>query len=112
MSYTVADLNAAVENKDTDWRGDWAQFSWICRRNPVTIPGIGSVKLLADETDTDEYSGRIYIVFKVSTANTERAFRRDGVYRSHYGQDWDYGTTEEVESRQEVVTVWRAIGES
>lgn len=43
-------------------------------------------------THTDDWSQRIWFTFQIG----DQYFRRYGMYRSHYGEDWDYGETEEV----------------
>jgi len=54
--------------------------------------------------DSDDWSQRIWFTFQIG----EQYFRRYGVYRSHYGEEWEYGQTEEVFPKKVMTTVFSA----
>jgi hypothetical protein len=107
VTYTVADIDKAVE--ETGWgegsRG-WYHLLYGARQG-FALPGIGVITLVHDGTDNDETAANgYYIVFTITDPDGGvRTFKRDGWYASHYGGELD-GPTFEVKAVQRVVTFW------
>ena len=131
MSYTIGELDEAIENEEDEWGGSWHEFreavdqTHECRRDAdgnflrdakgliirdplevpgAEIPGIGQAVLVDDfggEGQGDQY----WFVFKVTNADGERFFRRNGYYASFHGGDYD-GPTDEVVAREKTIKVW------
>ena len=72
----------------------------------LTINGEAHTAKMVDHNDAeDEYSQRVWFVLEVDG----RHFIRYGMYRSHWGFEWDYGEFSEVAPVHEVVKVYRPI---
>lgn len=135
MSFTVAQLDEAIENQDTDWEGSWFELedqlqsntSWqkvpagtegahsfdggktfekSLPKDPAKIfPGIGKVSLV------DRYGGEgkgedYWLVLKViGEDGSERFFKRTGWYASYGGSELD-GPTEEVTPVERPTIFW------
>lgn len=89
---------------DTTWHIEkcLAYFSWerleYRMGHIVSVEGLGDVKVV-DSNDTDEYSGKLYIVFEIDG----KLYMKEGRYVSHDGTYWD-GLFYEVTARTETVT--------
>lgn len=131
MSYTVEELDNAIEDDENEWEGSWHEFREAVDRthewrkddagnyardgegriiqDPLDtpgaeIPGIGQAVLVDDfggEGQGDQY----WFVFKVTNADGERHFRRNGFYASFHGGDYD-GPTDEVVAKEKTIKVW------
>lgn len=137
MSYTIDDLDAAIEDEESDWEGSWFEFQdqlesdwgyepvpegtedawvrngvlskYVKKENPgLDIPGIGYAVQL------DQYGGMdkgtdLWLVFQVTDkAGETRIFRRNGWYQSYDGGGYD-GPTIEVKAVEKLVTVFEEI---
>ena len=137
MSYTIKQLEAAIEDESTEWEGSWDEFGYVADSSTkwtevdadypdarqmkdgsfyahiplevagVAIPGIGQARTVEDFGGKGQGENR-WIVFKVTNAEGERLFRKSGYYASFYGTDWD-GELEEVVAKEKTVTVFEAV---
>ncbi|SIL62772.1 hypothetical protein [Mycobacteroides abscessus] len=110
MSYTIKDLNKAIEDEENSWEGSWFEFEDRIEYDSagVVVPSIGRA------TFVDQYGGEgkgedLWMIFKVTSLDgTERYFRRTGYWASFSGGEYD-GPTREVKATQKLVTVYEEI---
>lgn len=86
-------------------------FVWNCGvkvgdTNLFYLDKIG-VREIVERTDTDEYSGQIFVVSYFPDYDVY--IRTEGRYTSHVGSDWDNGFGEEVKPKEVKVTAWEKI---
>jgi hypothetical protein len=99
MTYTAAQVEAAVE----DYDGGWGEIKYE-DKGTLWVEGVG----VAFET-IDEYGGEgkgddAWVVIKIG----DQLFRKEGYYASHYGYEWD-GDVEEVRPVEKTITVYETI---
>ena len=138
MTYTIEELDEAIENEETSWNGDWNEFEELLDETTewvkvpegtegarsfdhgktfekslpkavigADLPGIGraiGIDQFGGEGLGDDY----WIVFKVTSDDGERIFKRNGYHASFDGSYLD-GPTTEVKSVEKVVTVWQDV---
>ncbi|OHU63988.1 hypothetical protein [Mycobacteroides chelonae] len=110
MSYTIKELNKAIEDEENEWSGEWFEFGDQIEYGDsgVVIPGIGRATLV------EQYGGAgkgedLWMIFKVTSLDgTERHFRRSGYWASFVGGDYD-GPTRELKATQKLMTVYEEI---
>lgn len=110
MSYTIKELNKAIEDEENSWEGSWFEFEDQLEYgdDEVVVPGIGRA------TFVEQYGGEgkgedLWMVFKVTSLDgAERYFRRSGYWASFVGGDYD-GPTREVKATQKLMTVYEEI---
>jgi hypothetical protein len=137
MTYSIADLNEAIENEESDWSGSWGEFldatqqtsEW--REVPegtedavyfkyskvwqkrfeiepgVDLPGIGRAAYVEQLQGRDE---DVWFIFRVTDVDgEERYFKRQGYYDSYEGLSSYEGDTTEVSPSQQLITVFNSI---
>lgn len=114
MTFTVGDLNDAIENdrvtvEYTHWQTKelsrkpigWDDFN---EYGKVEFEGIGTAEIV--ETAGGEGEGdSAHIIFKIG----DRHFMKTGYYASFDGFYWDDGRLFEVEPYEKTVTAWREV---
>lgn len=137
MSYTIAELDEAIENEESDWEGSWFEFQdqlesgwgyepvpegtegarvrygvlskYVEKDKPgLDIPGIGYAIQL-DQYGGEDQGTSLWLVFQVTDEDGEtRYFKRNGWYQSWQGGEYD-GPTIEVQAVEKLVTVYEEI---
>ena len=54
--------------------------------------------------DEGDFTLETYFIFEIDG----RRFRKTGIYKSHYGTDWD-GPVREVKKVEKTITVWEVV---
>lgn len=72
--------------QDSGWY-TWQEY--FKGHEPVFVPDLGAVEVVADEREDTDYTAGMILVFKVSFWDgTEAHYRLDGTYRSYDGSEW------------------------
>ncbi|WP_099021225.1 hypothetical protein [Mycolicibacterium palauense] len=106
MSYTIAELDEAIENDEAPWGGSWHEFEYMS--TGVGVPGIGTAKVLESKGGGEGSGEERWFVFSVENADGTRIFKRHGWYASFVGSSFD-GPTVEVKPVQKTITVWEKL---
>lgn len=137
MSYTIEDLDTAIEDEEGAWEGSWHEFRYALesgmeyvkvppgtegadtydgvtyekyqkKTEPgVDIPDIGRA-VLVDKLDGRD--SNVWFVIRVTDDTGQvRFFRRQGYYDSYGGEDSFDGPTTEVRGTPTTVTVFTPI---
>lgn len=113
MSYTIAELNAAIRAWDTQTystsESGWGELAdELEYADTVGIPGIGTVRE-ESRAGGEGLDDSCWIVVSVAgVTGAKRLFRRNGWHAS-YDRSYYDGDTEEVEAYKETVTRYRTI---
>lgn len=113
VSYTIEELNRAIEDEENDFGGSWYEFEYHADSRwqnpkveyPVVIPGIGRAEVI-DQHGGEGQGEDLWMIFKVwGHDGFVRYFRRDGYHRSWVGGAYD-GPTTEVYPIEKTITVY------
>lgn len=124
MTYTIAELNEAVQDKGfsylyTSYQGQtrqctgggWHELEEALEHSSAkaVLPGIGTATIVESYGGGEGSGEERWFVFKVTDdAGDERTFRRNGYYASFIGSEFD-GPTDQVAPAEKTITVWEAV---
>lgn len=125
MSYTLAQLNHAVEiqfhtgdnsyasySDDSEPYNAWDAFYRALKNEVVRLDNIGIARLLDSDVDGKDYwnEGDIWFVFSVAAdgGGFDKSYQRIGYYSSYEGRCFDSGTIQ-VQPKQHITTTWETV---
>ena len=139
MTYTIEQLDEAIEDESTEWEGNWGEFEDLAERTfeyrevpegtegaafhryskvwkkrfDLDVPGV-AIPGIGQAVAVDRFGGEgegddYWFVFKVTEPNGNERIFKRNGWYASYDGGYYEGPTEEVVEGEKVIRVWEKI---